>query len=204
MGKQVGQEYIAALPAQVIYIAAQFASSDETKHPLNCICISSEGDNLAIMSTDGHRAFRFRFHSSDLFWSSKSFCIPAKPLRKRIAKANMLDVKPSQLFLIDCDSVLLSRMPVSVLDSAGYPNVDQLFPDSFKNEPGRPMGFCSRYLAQFLNEVTRFTDNEAVMMECNTPTSPAKFTSQCSIPLLQSYKLEYLLMPVQLRGSWWQ
>ncbi|MEY3963755.1 MAG: hypothetical protein RLZZ106_1010, partial [Cyanobacteriota bacterium] len=82
-----GEATIGCLPAQVLYVAAQFASRDETKQALQLISVRRSGEGeITIESTDGHRAFRFRLPAGEHWYLERDqLLLNAASFRKRIS-----------------------------------------------------------------------------------------------------------------------
>ena len=211
---------IGCLPAQVLYIAAQFASRDETKQALQLIHVRKGEDGLiTIESTDGHRAFRFRFpecnpvrRQGEHWYINRDLLLDASTFRKRVSYGHWAMIKDNGTAEIlggkiakgsECPpSKLIEARPYKhVADVFIYPKLDQLWPDKFENAPGGTISWNASYLSQFLAEVTRYSHNGVVKMSCNKPSEPLVFSSSCelSVPGLENCQLEYLLMPVQVR-----
>lgn len=211
---------IGCLPAQVLYIAAQFASRDEAKQVLQLIHVRKGEDGLiTIESTDGHRAFRFRFQEcnpvrrqGEHWYINRDLLLDASIFRKRVSYGHWAMIKDNGTAEIlggkiakgsECPpSKLIEARPYKhVADGFIYPKLDQLWPDKFENVPGGPISLNASYLSKFLAEVTSYSHNGVVKMSCNKPSEPLVFSSSCelSVPGLENCQLEYLLMPVQVR-----
>lgn len=225
---------VARLPYLPLWAAAQFASRDEVKMLLNTIHIRRGDDGVTtIESTDGHRLFRYRFPASvGLNFESDairngSLQIDAAPFRKFIAYAHHVEIRFDLLCNITGGKVkrsaeeseplpsgLLQAFPASrfglnsAADTLGtYPNCDQLFPDSFSNEPGAPWAFNADYIADFLKVVKKASYNTVVRFRGNSPTTP--FVMDCGFDYAhpaESFentdlrRMECLIMPVQIRN----
>jgi hypothetical protein len=202
---------IACLPAQVLYVAAQFASRDETKQALQLISVRRTGEQITIESTDGHRAFRFRLSAGEHWYLEREqLLLNAASFRKRIAHghwalvsdrgvAEVLGGRISKGGKFPPADLIEARPWKHAADCYAYPQLDQLWPDKFKNAAGGAIAWNASYLGQFLAEVSRYSHNGVVRMECNSPTTPLVFSSSCELPALEGCELEYLLMPVQIR-----
>jgi len=198
------------LPADIIYIAAQFASQDSFKGILTGIsikpCVTTFYRTLTsieICSTDGHRMFRCRIPVVEkAFFLDRHIVVNAAAFKKKVAKASTIHlsayngVEMANFFGIKAD--LISSVPYTTLDG-DYPNYNQLWPDTFKNQPGEPISLNAGYLASFLKEVQAFSSNSNVTMNCNLATTPLTFSA--THHLYSDVTLEYLLMPVQIRSE---
>jgi hypothetical protein len=203
---------IACLPAQVLYVAAQFASRDEAKQVLQLISVRRCGaDQITIESCDGHRAFRFRLPAGEHWYSERDqLLVSAAAFRKRVTYghwalisdggvADVLGGRMGKGAKVPPAELIEARPWKSAADCLQYPQLDQLWPDQFSNKPGGPVAWNASYLGQFLAEVSRYSHNGAVRMVCNSPTKPLVFSSSCELPGVKGCELEYLLMPVQIR-----
>ena len=225
---------VARLPYLPLWAAAQFASRDECKQLLNTIHIRRSEDGITtIESTDGHRLFRYRFPASvglnfeaDAIRNG-SLQINAEPFRKFIRNAHHVEIRFDLLANITGGKVkrtaepsdplpseLLQAIPAtrfglnSAADTLGtYPNCDQLFPDSFTNEPAAPWCFNARYLADWSKVVEKASVNNVVRFRGNSPTTP--FVMDCGFDSAhpsESFedsdhrRMECLIMPVQIRN----
>ena len=79
---------LATIPSQLLYIAAQFASTDIRFKPnLALINITHKDNQITIRSTDGFRAFRCTFKTTELYMmSQEELNVPASVFKKRIPK----------------------------------------------------------------------------------------------------------------------
>ena len=69
---------IACLPYEVLRVASQFVSKDESKHLITGIHLKVDNKEITIASTDGHRLFYFKFPNNQLgFKLNKNITIPA-------------------------------------------------------------------------------------------------------------------------------
>tara|TARA_B100000214_G_scaffold19590_1_gene13139 strand:+ start:1828 stop:2457 length:630 start_codon:yes stop_codon:yes gene_type:complete len=197
----------ACLPAPILHIAAQFASTDEAKRLLQCIYATKSDKGIEIASTDGHRLFRFVMPfktASDLYKvnSSIGLKLDAKLFKKKVnyAKDVIIGTDNAIEFIGGKGKhkdLLEKRHQLQDFDGV-YPNYNQLFPDSFSNEPKKPIAFSSKYLSEFCQMVTKYS-NGTLKMVTNHPTTPILFTACCDVEGLEGFDLEYLLMPIQIR-----
>lgn len=189
-----------ALPSQLLYIAAQFASKDPCKETLVAINVKKEGETIKIMSTDGHRAFRVSFEANETFFmSEEELNLDSTAFKKRIAKAKVTTLEGQMATVTDDKGSVIAGVPYNAL-TVTYPNMNgSIWPDTYANEPGAPIAFNSAYLATFLTEVARFSDKGAVKMNVNMPTTPMQFEATLEL-FGDTYEVQYLLMPVQIRN----
>lgn len=207
-----GDAAIACLPAQLLYVAAQFASRDEAKQVLQLVSVRKAANGeIAIESTDGHRAFCARVQPGEHWYLERDLLLNAATLRKRVSYAHwalvreggtveLLGGKVSKGSKFPPAELLEARPWKHAADCHTFPAVEQLWPDRFSNQPGAPIAWNASYLSQFLAEVTRYSHNGVVRMEANHPHTPLVFSSGCEQMGLEGCQLRYLLMPVQVRG----
>jgi DNA polymerase III sliding clamp (beta) subunit (PCNA family) len=196
------------LPADIMYIAAQFASQDSFKGILTGIsikpCVTTADSALTpieICSTDGHRMFRCRIPVAEKeFPLDRHIVVNAAAFKKKVAKASTIHLSAyngvEMANFFGHKAELISSVPYTTLDG-DYPNYNQLWPDTFTNQPGESITFNAGYLASFLKEVQAFSSNSNVTMNCNLATTPLTFSA--THHLYSDVTLEYLLMPVQIR-----
>ena len=218
---------VAHVPAQLLWAAAQFASTDSCKELLTNVCIrhsiiregEHQGPAITIASTDGHRLFRaivpcseWFTINSETFDNELGFKVAAKPLKKAVAYAQYARLRKSGSVTFvggkkrkgseAVPSEFLSSLNASVhpWDSARYPNVDQLFPDHFGQGTEPDIAFNARYLAEWCKVVEKLSTSGVVRMKRNHPITPAVFECDFELFSVGVIKLECLIMPVQLRG----
>jgi DNA polymerase III sliding clamp (beta) subunit (PCNA family) len=190
-----------ALPAQLLYVAAQFASKDSCKGSIVAINVKKEGENIKITSTDGFRAFRVSFGANETFFMEEDeLNLDASDFKKRVAKGKVTTLKDSMATVTDDKGVIIAGIPYKTV-AGEFPNMNSaIWPDTYQNEPGAPIAFNSAYLAPFLVEVTRFTDIHNVRMNMNGPITPMQFEATLEM-FGAEYEVQYLLMPVQIRNK---
>lgn len=189
----------ATLPAQLLYIAAQFATTDDCKQILTAINVKRSEDTITIVSTDGHRAFRVSFDVNEHYhMDEEEITIHASTFKKRIAKARYVRIGDNTAEFKDVNGMMLNINPI-VNVAGNYPNMNgSIWLDTYKNTPESPIAFNAKYLAGFLNEVARFSYNGNVKMQTNLPTQPMQFGATVEA-FGDSFEAYYLLMPVQIR-----
>jgi len=210
---------VAALPYWPIWAAAQFASDDAAKMLLNFVHIFKDGDSFQIESTDGHRAFRYRF---DARGADNLYCLPedglllhAAPLKKAINYSKVLTVTDDlRLFFHGGKRQELTELSSYKLpgfygvDSARdakfhtFPNINQLWPKELGNLMGKPWVFNIRYLKEWLGVADKLAVNDNFKSQGGClPITP--FVLSCDyldeLTDQDGAILEYLLMPVQVR-----
>ena len=163
-----------------------------------------------------------------------SLQINAAPFRKFISYAHHVEIRFDLLCNVtggkvkrsaaESDSLprdLLQAFPATITDNGTtrfglnsaadtlgtYPNCDQLFPDSFSNEPSAPWAFNADYIADFLKVVKKASCNTVVRFRGNSPTTP--FVMDCgwdyahpseSFENSDLRRFICLIMPVQIRN----
>lgn len=207
---------IALVPAQLLWAAAQFASTDECRELLTTICLNTKVSDsdcyLEIASTDGHRLFKavvpyseHFFAYSDLIDKEKGFKFFAKPLKKAVSYAQYAVIRKSGQveFMGGKKSAtdLLCSVNASAREwqDATYPNYNQIMPASFGSNSEKPISFNAGYLSDFCKVVKKLSPNGIVKMRRNSSKTPAVF--DCDYRLIDetSIKLECLIMPVAIR-----
>ena len=198
---------IGCLPYQLLRIASHFSSKDEAKQLLQIIHVRLEKGLIRIASTDGHRLFRVEFKSNEKNFYLDDDVTELKLDARAFKKSNLKAEKAiihnngfSQVFNkkhrfgIDPVNPIFWKSSIE----GTYPNIDQLIPDSFTNEPGKAIAFNASYLADF-GKVVGKASNGVIKMNTNHPVTPVFFEASCNLDGLEDTKIQYLLMPVQLR-----
>jgi hypothetical protein len=199
----------AFLPAQLIYVAAQFASAEDCKKVITAIHVrpANEEGGVIITSTDGHRMFQVT--CPDPTWHCKQpLLLAAKQFKKRIPYARMVAIDDTTgngegariLGGKGPGNEFLQSIPwASAYADMTYPNTDQLWPDKFTNSPEAPISFNAQLLGDFLQQVTRYSWNGTVAMQSNGKHNPLVFTSIIRDTHLEDVEMHFLLMPVQVK-----
>ena len=214
----------AVLPYWPVWAAAQFASRDEAKEILQFVHVWKADRFIQIESTDGHRAFRYQLPVMDAhgetLWQvpEKGLLLNAAGLRKAVSKARLLTVDGelrctfhggNKEALDELSSVTMGRLySVSTVADCErmfdkFPTLNQLFPDSFNNTPGKQFAFNARYLREWFAVVEKLSSNDISRVDCNASTTPFVFCCDYEPRVGQHFetpRMELLLMPVQIRG----
>ena len=198
---------IGCLPYQLLHIASHFSSKDEAKQLLQIIHVRLEKGLIRIASTDGHRLFRVEFKSNEKNFYLDDDVTELKLDARAFKKSNLKAEKAiiynngfSQVFNkkhrygVDPVNPIFWKSSIE----GTYPNIEQLIPDSFTNEPGKAIAFNASYLADF-GKVVGKASNGVIKMNTNHPVTPVFFEASCNLDGLEDTKIQYLLMPVQLR-----
>ena len=198
---------IGCLPYQLLHIASHFSSKDEAKQLLQIIHVRLEKGLIRIASTDGHRLFRVEFKSNEKNFYLDDDVTELKLDARAFKKSNLKAEKAiiynngfSQVFNkkhrygVDPVNPIFWKSSIE----GTYPNIEQLIPDSFTNEPSAPIAFNASYLAEF-GKVVGKASNGVIKMNTNHPVTPVFFEASCNLDGLEDTKIQYLLMPVQLR-----
>ena len=198
---------IGCLPYQLLHIASHFASKDEFKQLLQIIHVRLENGLIRIASTDGHRLFRVEFKSNEKNFYLDDDVIELKIDSRAFKKSNLKAEKViihnngfSQVFNkkhrfgIDPVNPIFWKSSIE----GTYPNIEQLIPDKFTNQPCKPIAFNASYLADFGKVVSK-ASNGVIKMFTNHPVTPMIFEAACNLEGLEDTKLQYLLMPIQIR-----
>lgn len=204
---------IALVPAQLLWAAAQFASTDECRELLTTICLNTKVSDsdcyLEIASTDGHRLFKavvpyseHFFAYSDSIDKEKGFKILAKPLKKAVSYAKYAVIRKSGQVEFMGGKKSATDLLCSVnanargWQDAPYPNYNRLIPESFGANSEKPIVFKAAYLSDFCKVVSKLSPQGTVKMQRNSDNTPAVF--DCDYCLIDGahIKLECLIMPV--------
>jgi len=211
--------HVASLPYFPIYIASQFASTDESKGLINSVSVRNKGNNVEIVSTDGHRCFRFIFPSSNVYFSNyNQLFIDANQFKKKFnKKSHRLDLYANNY----CEHISENHQQLDAQFNwykfdqhtfhAGkfktygeYPNVDTIWHGVENNKLIKGIAFNADYLSSFCKVVSKFNDSKVVKFKHFTsPTAPCILSSDHNIEEFKESELEYLLMPVMVRDSAW-
>ena len=183
------------LPTQLLYIASQFASKDDWKPNINGINIKRKEDQITITSTDGFRAFRCTFENP-YFMEEEELNLSVSAFKKRIPKGKVTTLKDGMATVMDDKNQIIVVNPYETLE-VEYPKVDQIWPDSFKNDSGEPITIDPNLLADFLIEMKRYGTGR-VKMEFNKKTNPLQFSGVIDC-FGTEFNVEFLLMPVLVR-----
>ena len=198
---------IGCLPYQVLHIASHFASKDEAKQLLQIIHVRLENGLIRIASTDGHRLFRFEFKSNEkTFYLDDDVTelkLDARAFKRSNLKAEKVIIHNNGFSQVFNKKHRYGVDPVNPIFwkssiEGTFPHIDQLIPDSFANEPGKAIAFNASYLADFGKVVSK-ASNGVVRMFTNAPTTPMIFEAACNLEGLEHTKIQYLLMPIQVR-----
>ena len=206
---------IGCLPYQLLHIASHFSSKDEAKQLLQIIHVKLQKGLIRIASTDGHRLFRFEFKNeqrpgeygeTSIYWLDdeiKELKLDARAFKRSSSRAEKVIIHDngfSQVFNKKHRYGIDPLNPIFWKSSieGTFPQVDQLIPDSFTNEPGKAIAFNASYLADFGKVVSK-ASNGVIKMFTNHPVTPMIFEAACNLEGLKDNTIQYLLMPVQVR-----
>lgn len=208
----IENDVIACLPAQILNAATKFVSTDPVKMVLTKIYVAKESDGrIMIASTDGHRAFRFKFMSNEKWFINNDegfILLDDQCVKKKVSYAQYTVVKKEMLEFfggkkkshqIQEPFDFIEARPCKLDVTSQYPNLNKLWPDTFTNTPEGAIAWNSTYLSDFMAVVTQLGVNNVVKMQSNDPRTPLTFIAKCGLPEFEDCALEYLLMPVQIR-----
>ena len=194
---------IGVLPLEIVQIAANFASQNYAKLLLTAINVTKTKDNkIEIASTDGHRLFKTSFKECNNFYLERAtFKIDAQAFKKRIAKGKFIILYSNGFCeILDKRNIYIEgRRWENPMIEGTFPDYNSLIPNSFHNKPEKKIGMNSRYLAEFCNQITRYT-NGILTLETNTPSTLLGFKASIELDgIEEKCELLYLLMPVVIR-----
>ena len=190
------------LPYEILRVASQFVSKDESKHLITGIHIRVDKNQITIGSTDGHRMFYFQFPNNVLgFELKKDITIPGSIFKTQVKNATRVLITDDTIIFQD-EQIKLSSVPYRELVGT-YPNILQLIPDSFTNNfEGKEFTFNCDYIGQFCNQVKKLSSNKGITFNGNTSKTPfiisAKWDIKNPFEDLEGFeaKLNYLIMPI--------
>ena len=206
----------AFLPAQLLHVAAQFASIDDVKGTMTGILVRpAEGGGIQIDSVDGHCAFSVTCPDSK--WECKEpILLSAKAFKKRIPYAVAAQLENVNKVICgaptDCTATRIlggKPQPGKNSELQFIQSIPALWQPAyaFEGDPAEQypkadqIAFNAAYLCDFLAEVKRYSTNDLVMMQRNGPINPAVFTAKMSGAWLDEVEMRFLLMPVQIGGA---
>jgi hypothetical protein len=215
---------LAQLPAQLLHIAAQFASDDIYRGSLHCVHVACVDEteqlpaHIRVASTNGHYAFRCRLPIGEgrtfddpgaAYWCAlPELLLTAAPLRKRSPYATQALVRDDgevRLFGARRGEALglLEARPIGEATTGSKtafpPTFDSLWPDpaTMGNAPQAPIAWNASYMIDICAIAKRFSPNGVISFRSGAlPTTPLYLS--CDGEELPT--LEFLLMPVQVRA----
>lgn len=191
---------LAVLPAQMLHVAAQFASKDAAKGGLCWINVRKNGDTITIASTNGHHLFRVRI-TDTAYYLERELLLPVAVFKKRIAKADYVIIdNQGMAHFRGSTPGLIQSIPCANGCEHIYPEYERLIPDSFHCSSGKAIAFNAGYMATFLKEARRLCVNGVVAMQFNDAHQPIVLTGESALDGSGArVTMEYLLMPVRVR-----
>ena len=197
------QTKVALLPYEVLRVASQFVSKDESKYLITGIHLKVNKNEILIGSTDGHRMFYFQFPKNVLgFELKKDITIPGSIFKTQVKNATKVLIT-DDLITFQNEEIKISSVPYRELVGT-YPNILQLIPDSFTNDfKGKEFTFNCDYVGQFCNQVKKLSSNKGITFNGNNPNTPFIISANWDIKnpfeSLEGFeaKLNYLIMPIQ-------
>ena len=197
------------LPATPFFIAHDFVSKE--KHPLTFIRVDFLNNKkfIGIYATNGHVCFRFKFPTDcENFFIEKPLSIGADVFRKQERKSStLIFAKNNYLSLRDKKGEFLEARNYENFDVDNFPNVEQIFPDSFSNNYEKPFNLNAKYLSLISKNISKYSDsfNSPIQFEGNSINTPLILKSSFSVPEFESLEgftpeLEFLIMPVLKRN----
>lgn len=189
------------LPAQPLLAAAQFTSTDPTKPTIQPIQISRDDNALVIRATDGIAAFRCRIPAAMGGISEtmgNDIQLASDALRKSEAKAATAHITTTQITLRDAKSNINAIRPAELLD-VRFPAIDQLWPDRFHFDPGKPLTADVAYIERIIHAAKRLgatNISQSFNLACTPLCYKAEFNARI-FDTTQALTAEFLLMPIQ-------
>lgn len=192
------------IPAQLLWAAAQCASSDQYKGALHTVqvqldCAEHNKIKVTIRATNGHIAYRVvSYCEGEADNLPESFCVDAKTLAKILKTENHITLTRIAGELRVQGFKMGIRIDAEYLGGHTYPNVDAIWPDikEYGNIPGAPIGIAGTYLELVGKIANRVTEKGNLRMHSAAlPTTPVIFTTGTDADCP-----EMLVMPVQFRA----
>jgi hypothetical protein len=194
------------LPTELLHAASLYTSDDSSKGAIQSIGLRWHQAEkcLAILATNGHIAFRVKLplqHITSLLdqdTGDQTRSVILKPKQfsgKKPYPKVRLDHQQAQF--LDRDDVVKC---IEVFENTDhqYPQMDQLFPETYTCTPANSIGFNANYLSIIGKAVTMCTANSVCKFYSNTPTQPALFQAEWGID--PEVLIDMLIMPVQIRA----
>ena len=195
---------IASIPYEVLRVASQFISKDESKYLLLGVHLKVENNEITVASTDGHRLFYFKFPNNELgFKLNKNITIPGSVFKSQIKQATKVLITDNLITFMN-EEIFLSSIHYQQIVGQ-YPNIQQLIPDKFTNNFEKEFSLNCDYIGQFCNQVKKLSSNKAITFNGNKSTTPFIITADWDIKnpfeSLEGFKpvLNYLIMPITKR-----
>lgn len=211
---------IASIPPALLWAASFAASNDGAKGELCSIDLRQENGLIRIAAVDGHRCFRCYFPSSATYFTSEApIRLSPKAFSKvpsRKALVVELDDNKTATFLNEhkhVTSSCLHKPDPWALTEKDFPNIEQIWPDDSELSctPGDFITMNASYIADFAKVASKIGDRGRLrMLSANSPHSPIvlktlfckSWTLGSTIFDDEEVWLEYLLMPVLVRGRY--
>lgn len=192
----------AILPAPILWAAAQFASKDEGRLALTSIQIQRHDSGaVTVRSCDGHRAFRITLTIEHAHSSAAELKVSAadwsKPGRLLTA-AQWIQIKTDGTAAAIAHDGSIAELRTWKENPYQFPNLDQCWPTEYDCEPGAIITTDANYLLSFATVAAELSPKAHITLETSQPNQPLQLTANC-----RDYgaKLEFLLMPVQIRDN---
>lgn len=186
------------VPADIMYIASQFASSDEIRESITGIHLKPEDNGVRIGATNGHIAFRclvpYGHHCS--MGNDQAALLPAAPFKKKVAYARKVDI---------CNGLatfaggkknlmeLLEARPCKPSESEFPPSFDDLWEQSNDDSKWSKWAFTASYMKTISTIVEKYSETGVAKVSMTGPVSPIAILASSG-----DLTLQFLLMPVQV------
>lgn len=195
----------AILPAPILWAAAQFASKDQVKPALHNIQVQlNETGTVTVRSTNGHQALRIALPAEYAHSTATEIKVPAadwvKP-GKLLTSAEWCHLKTDGTAAAVTFAGQVAELRSFTPDpyAAEFPPLDNCWPTEYPCEPGQIMAFNGAYLATFATVAAKLSPAGLISLETNEANTAAQLTAQFRET---GATLEFLLMPVQIRGQY--
>ena len=199
---------IGIFPYVPFEIASNFVSKDVSRYLLQGIHIRVTEKNISIESTDGHRAFIFTFPNNSIgFKGNKNIIIPGTVFKTKVKNATKIIVSEDLISFMN-DEIFLHSVAFRKFEGT-FPSIDQIVPDTFKNNwqelSIKGFHYNAKYLKEFSQVVEKFNKEKCITFKGNNNINPFMLSTSWDVknPFedLDGFNAEfqYLLMPIQKR-----
>jgi hypothetical protein len=195
---------------------------------LKTLNITREASVVTFWASDGHRAARLKLDLDDctdgddeqLYWfDAEELSLNPETWKKKTKSLVALFDNRKELVELSMGHLFRDPELLSTVGRLSYSDAvcshvnagsilsfkdkfDSIWPVNFHGEPGNLIGFSPRLLVDFLADLHRFSDYASIAtIAVGSPLTPLTFTALFEIGIKKPCKIEFLLMPMQLRDG---
>ena len=203
LSELISDNTAAILPAPILWAAAQFASKDQYKEAILSIQVTrNENETVTLRSCNGHTAFRINLSAEFAHSSSAEIRVIAsdwiKP-GKLLTSAEWIHLKTDGTAAAIAHDGKIAELRAWRAGVYEFPNLDRVWPTNYQCEPGQIMALNGAYLAAIATVAAKLSPTGIIALETSEANTPAQLTADFRD---SGAKLEFLLMPVQLRNNY--